>query len=285
MTVAQLEGAVARLGFAPSIEDGAELLRDAAARALDEVAAARPRLSRVSLWHLPARPLYFEGSQEPIMGEKTFSLPDGLSFFLRVMGCGSFTVKRAGGRSSIYSFITPEGAPPAIFGGELPPGSGELSFRFSCEGSYRILTLAIYDTLFSGRPPDPNEPTDYDLGLLFPAFGGLTEPPKTKDGRLLTEGAEGDYTLDNGRILRLSPHAAGDIRLTYRRRLSLPREGELPVTEEEAALLPLFCAAYVYLEDDPEKAAFYLARFRDGLARLREPASALHRFYDRTRWG
>ena len=126
---------------------------------------------------------------------------------------------------------------------------------------------------------------EYDLALLFPAFGGLTAPPTTRDGRMLTEGPEGDYTLAEGHILALSPHAAGDIRLTYRRRLSLPPEGELPLTEEEAALLPLFCAAYVYLEDDPEKAGFYLSRFREGLLRLKEPAGARLPYRDTSRWG
>ena len=284
MTVAQLERAVARLGFAPSIEDGAELLRDAAARALDEVAAVRPRLCRVSLWHLPPRPLYLEGDERPVTGKKTISLPDGLSFFLRVLGHGSLTVRR-GETEVSFPFSHASGEAPVTLGGALPRGKGALSLRFSCEGSYRILTLAVYDALFAECPPDPHAPRGYDLSLLFPAFGGLTEPPKTRDGRILCEGAEGDYTLDEGHILRLSPHASGDICLTYRRRLALPEEGELPVTEEEAALLPLFCAGYVYLEDDPDKATFYLARFREGLARLAEPSGALHRFYDRTKWG
>lgn len=283
MTVEQLERAVARLGFAPGIEDGAELLRDAAARALDEVAAVRPRLMRVSLFHLPAIPCYLEREERPISGEKTVSLPYGRSFLLRIAGSGSLVVRR-GGNESHFPFSSLPGVPAAI-GGDLPEGDGKLTLSITANGSYHLLVLAVYDATFGGMPPDPTAPRDYDLSLLFPDFGRLTEPPRTREGRILCEGTESDYTLDGGHILRLSPHARGEVRLTYRRRLSLPASGELPVTEEEAALLPLFCAAYVYLEDDPEKASFYLARFHEGLMRLREPIEAVHRFHDATGWG
>lgn len=284
MTVAQLERAVARLGFAPSIEDGGPLLRDAAARALDELGAARPRLRTVSLWHLPSPPLYAEGSTELIRGEKSFSLPEGLSFFLRVAGRGGLAVTRDG-REELYPFAAGEDGLPAVLGGALPSGEGALHFRLFGEGGLRLLAFAVYDTLFDGTPPDPFGGRSYDLALLFPSFGGLLSPPATEDGRALTEGASADYTLEDGHILTLPPHSRGCIRLSYRVRLSLPEEGELPLTEEEASLLPLFCASYVYLDDDPERAAFYLARFREGLARLAADAAAPYPFRDSTGWG
>lgn len=284
MTVEQLERAVARLGFAPGIEDGAPLLRDAAARALDEVAAVRPRLTRVSLFHLPAIPIYLEGEESTARGEKTVSLPCGRSFFLRIAGSGFVTACREGGGEAHFPFASVPGVPAAI-GGALPAGDGRITLRITASGDYRLLVLAVYDAAFGEMPPDPTAPRDYDLSVLFPSFGGLAEPPRARDGRTLCEGSEGDYTLDEGRILRLSPHARGEVLLTYRRRLSLPDSGELPVTEEEAALLPLFCAAYVYLEDDPEKASFYLARFHEGLVRLRAPEEAIRRFHDTTGWG
>ena len=284
MTVAQLERAVARLGFAPSIEDGGPLLRDAAARALDELGAARPRLRTVSLWHLPSPPLYAEGSTELIRGEKAFSLPEGRSFFLRVLGRGGLAVTRDG-KEVLYPFAAGEDGLPAVLGGELPSGEGALSFRLFGEGGLRLLAFAVYDGSFNGTPPDPFGGRSYDLATLFPSFGGLLSPPTAEDGRTLTEGAAADYTLEDGHLLTLPPHSRGCLRLTYRVRLSLPEEGELPLTEEEAALLPLFCASYVYLDDDPERAAFYLARFREGLARLAADAAAPHPFRDSTKWG
>lgn len=285
MTVAQLERAVARLGFAPSIEDGGPLLRDAAARALDELAAVRPRLRTVLLFHLPTPPLYAEGGTELLSGEKTFSLPEGKSFFMRVTGSGGLSVAREGGKQKLYLFTTPENGLPSVLGGNLPSGEGPISFRLYGDSAVRLLAFAVYDGLFSDIPPDPFGGRSYDLSALYPGFGALVSPPTTEDGRPLSEGTTADYTLEEGHILTLSPHLSGCIRLTYRMRLSLPEEGEIPLTEEEASLLPLFCASYVFLDDDPDRAAFYLARFREGLLRLAAETAAPHPFRDSTKWG
>lgn len=284
MTVTELKLAVARLGFSGVTEDGDELLRDAAARALDELCAVRPRLCHVSLWHLPSPPLYYEGGEERITGEKTVSLPSGCSFFLRVTGRGELTIYHDKSETK-YAFLSKEEDPPATIGGELPKTNAPLTFRFTAEGAYRILCFAVYDAYFAEMPPDPMEVRRYRLASLFPSFGSLAAPPTTRDGRVLTEGVGGDYTVEEGNILALSPHAAGDIHLTYRKQLTLPEKGQIPVSEEEAALIPLFCAGYIYLEDDPEKASFYLSRFRDGLLRLRDSAGGLHRYRDTNSWG
>ena len=50
-------------------------------------------------------------------------------------------------------------------------------------------------------------------------------------------------------------------------------------------LLPLFCAAYVFLDDEPDKAAFYLARFREGLAAIAPPKESHAAFRDILAWG
>lgn len=284
MTLAELERAVARLGFVPSLEDGGELLRDAAGRALDEIAAFCPRLTSGSVWHLPSVPTYCEESCELQTGEKTISLPHGYSFFLRVSGGGRLTVHQ-GGEEREFPFSTGEGEPPALLGANLPSGRERVVFRFS-GAAYRILTFAVYDTLFAERPPDPSGERRYDLATLFPSFGALSAPPRTKDGRTLCEGEGADYLLEDGHVLVLGPHTRGDIRISYRRRLSLPKEGlPLPLTDEEAALVPLFCAAYVLLDDDPEKAGFYLGRFHEGLARIRREGRAAHAYRDTNHWG
>lgn len=282
MTLAQLKEAVARLGFAPLSEDTDALVRDAAMRALDEISAVRPRLVTASLWHLPSPPLYAEGSVEERMGAKTVSLPHGRSFFIRILGRGRILLTE-GATTRALAFEGREGS-PATLGGNLT-GGGPLSLTVEAEGGYRLLSLAVYDSEFSEMPPDPAAPLTYDLRSLFSDFGSLTAPPKTVDGRPLREGSEGDYTVSEGHRLSLSRRLAGEVRLSYRARLTLPEAGELPLREDEANLLPLFCAAYVYLEDDPDKAAFYLARFREGLRALYEPRGGAHAFRDVHGWG
>ena len=153
MTLPELERAVARLGFSPSIEDGGALMRDAAVRALHEIGAARPRIRTATLWHLPPLPLYHESGVRETRGEKTVSLPEGSSYVVTLSGRGILTVSR-GGKSEETAFDTAVGAPPVRIGGTFPEGVGGVTLRICGVGRYRILGIAVYDTPFEGTPPD-----------------------------------------------------------------------------------------------------------------------------------
>lgn len=285
MTVAQLEAAVARLGFAPSIDDGGELLRDAAERAIAEILAVRPRIGRLILRHLPETPLLAVASPKEIRGEKTFSLPEGGSFYLESVGEGHLTVAR-GTQKKDYPLSAGLRGGVTVTVGALPTAEGSVTLRVSGGAGFYLPVLAVYASPYATAAPpiSPFGTSDYDLSALAPDFAGLEGAPRLSDGTPLCEGEEGDYTLD-GSILHLAPRRACEIRLSYRRRLPLTREGKIPLTDEEAALLPLFCAAYVFLDDDPDKATFYLARFREGLAAILPPREAVTAFRDVMGWG
>lgn len=92
--------------------------------------------------------------------------------------------------------------------------------------------------------------------------------PKDGEGRALVWGR--DYRVENGKLY-LSEHIKGQLNLIITR---APRrfdmECEAPDVRAEAMpLLPLLTAAYVWLDDDREKALFYLAMYRESLARFR----------------
>ena len=283
MTVAELERATARLGFLPSLEDGGDLLRDAANRALLEISAVRPRIATATVWHLPPIPLYQEGGTEVRHGARTLTLGGGRSFFLRILGSGTLRAAR-GSHTLTYAFTRTDSAHPAVLGGALPEGEGAVSLTLTAEGGYRLLSLAVYAESYDTLPPDPLNRCDYDLAILLPSFGGLSAPPRDERGRPIPEGESG-YLLREGHILSLPPHSAGRITITYRRELKLPEAGEIPLPEEEASLLPLFCAAYVFLDEDATRAGFYLARFREGLSLLRHTEGSTARYADVTGWG
>lgn len=284
MTLAQLEAATARLGFTPSLDDGGELLRDAALRAIDEVALARPRIARASIWHYPDVPIYSESSTELELAEREILLSGGSAFHMRVVGHGQLYVKR-GSQTNQYGFTAPEGSKPAILGGVIPEGEGAISFRIVPEKAFRLLSFAVYDGAYAGIPPDPTVPKEYFLPTYFRDFAALVGPLTAEGGEILREGPGCDYTLRDHSILAINRSTPCRIELTYRRTLTLPASGELPITDEEAALLPLFCAGYVFLDDDPEKATFYLARFTEGLRKLSHESSTPIRYHDTTGWG
>ena len=284
MTLAQLEAATARLGFTPSLDDGGELLRDAALRAINEVALARPRIARASIWHYPEIPIYSEASSEAEVAERVITLGGGSAFRLRIIGNGSLRVQR-GAVKKDYSYVAPEGSAPAVLADRIPSGEGEVTFRIMPSDAFRLLSFAVYEGAYAGTPPDPDQPKEYHLPTYFRDFGALVGPLTDEHGRILREGEAGDYTLRDQSVLGVSLGFPCRIDLSYRRTLSLPASGDLPVSDEEAALLPLFCAAYVFLDDDPEKATFYLARFSEGVRRLSQESRPPMRYNDTTGWG
>ncbi len=284
MTVAELEGAVARLGFAPSIEDGRDLLLDAAERALSEISAVRPRVATVTLWHLLERPLFRMSLLEEIEGEKRFSLPAGASFYLETLGTGQVSFRRGEGHLALSPASIPGRV--TVTTDALPEGEGTVECILNGVRGFRVPMLAVYAAPYAAdQPPrSPSGVREYPLDTLFPDYLELCEPPRLEGGRPLCEGAESEYTLEGGTLRVMLPEDAC-LRLSYRKRLSIPTEGEIPLTAEEAALLPLFCAAYVLLDDDPDKAAFYLGRFREGLAVIAPQRESLSPFRDVLSWG
>lgn len=284
MTLAQLEAATARLGFTPSLDDGGELLRDAAARALGEIALLRPRITRATLFHYPDIPLYSETGGEVETTERQILVESGDAFHMRLVGRGKVTVQR-GTKKSEYSFSAPEGSNPFVIGGIVPSGEGKISFLIQPYAPFRLLSFAVYGGTYAGVPPDPTVPKEYYLPTYFRDFGALVGPLTDEGGNILREGVGCDYTLRDRNILSINRSTPCRIELNYRRTLDLLATGELPITDEEAALVPLYCAAYVFLDDDPEKATFYLARFSEGLRRLSRETSAPMRYNDTTGWG
>ena len=284
MTVAELESAVARLGFAPSIEDGRELLLDAAERALGEITAVRPRVATATLWHLWERPLFRMSLLEEIEGEKRFSLPAGASFYLETLGTGQVSFHRGKGRLALSPVSTPGRV--TVTADALPEGEGTVECVLTGVRGFRVPMLAVYLAPYTADEPplSPNGAREYRLETVCPDYLELCEPPRLDGGRPLCEGTEGDYTLE-GPTLRITLPEDACLRLSYRKRLSIPTEGEIPLDAEEAALLPLFCAAYVLLDDDPDKAAFYLGRFREGLAAIAPQRESLSAFRDVLSWG
>ena len=284
MTLAELEAATARLGFTPSLDDGGELLRDAALRALNEVSLARPRIARATLWHYPAIPVYSETGTKEETEERVITVGGGSAFHMRVIGKGRLRVLR-GSYAKEYAFSANEGGGPAVIGDLIPAGEGALTFRFAASEARRLLSFAVYEGAYAGMPPDPTRPKEYCLSRYFSDFAALIGPLTSEGGEILREGVGEDYTLRDNDILAVNRALPCRIELTYRRMLRLPPTGDLPVTDEEAALLPLYCAAYLFLDDEPEKATFYLARFTEGLRRLSKESAVPIRYRDTTGWG
>lgn len=261
MTYANLKDAVARLGFEPELEDEAALA-PALSRALYTVYTDRPTEAVARI----ARPRYTGRlvleSMEHTPGEREVYALDGRAYSLLLSGKGSYTL-RTGGSTVTESFDSP-----------LLPVRGILGDRseisFSGDYSYTVLSLAVYPTLRSGRPSDIplyTERNTLDLAGAIPDLLSVTGTPKDIYGKEI-RGAR-----LRGSVLELPEGYCGELIVSYCRTPRIPSgmdpEERLDLPPECEELLPLLVASYVWLEDSPEKAQYYLSLYKDGIATLR----------------
>jgi len=90
----------------------------------------------------------------------------------------------------------------------------------------------------------------------------------------------GDFLISEGHILSLPTDYSGKVTVLYHPMLPRYRKGDeaktIPLPDDLVRLVPLLCAASVSLEDDPERASFFLQSYfteAKAIERLRRPAS------------
>lgn len=261
MTFNELKKDVAMLGFESSVEDE-ECFVASLNRALDLLYIDRPVSNSLLISFSSPKISLKKEFIEHRSGE-TITLPlSGRCLSFRSSGNGECVVEDRTGASLI-----------------LLNGKNQLTrTRLMSDGTltfqgdyyYTISNLVVYEDLFSGKDVDIPEysprreisPLDYCDD--FRAFAGL---PTDSQGTPINEAV-----LRDGRIT-LPYDFTGDIYLTYYR---LPRKASsdnpnerIDVSKECAALLPLLTASFLWLDDDPSKAQYYMSLYRDGIANIK----------------
>jgi hypothetical protein len=137
---------------------------------------------------------------------------------------------------------------------------------FSGEYAFTVRDLAFYGEITSARTEDipiSGVPFEYDMTSIINCFISLAAPPTDAFGRVI-EGAE-----LCGKILSVPSSYSGDIRLLCKRGSELSENGSIDIPAECEPMLALLTASYYWLDDDPEKAQYYRAAYRDGMSALR----------------
>ncbi len=163
-------------------------------------------------------------------------------------------------------------------------GSGEI--RFIGEFRYTVYDLCIYGYAFADGevPPKYGSVREYDLSKHIPDFLFALSPPTDTSGKRI-DGA----SIRSGMLL--VPYGyTGEIFLEYRKKapevsINSP-DLELNIPTELAPLVPLLAASYVWLDDDADKAQYYMSLYRDGMSavKLYTRRSVHTGFSDVTRW-
>lgn len=257
MTYNQLKKDVFRLGFETVIEDE-NLLLGAANSALDLIYIDRPRVKTARLFvkavdfDLYSDYIYVKGS--PI----SFSLT-GDAYSFTAVGRGKYTIENGGEKTS-----------KSITLGDLTH-SGRIDsacrITFESEGGLAIYNLATVKELAQD--------------LEIPLYSRLREiDPTGGEGDFRSfcrfpyyeDGSEVKGVMQKGEKLFLPADFEGEIFLDYYRApthitADNPEES-IDISEEVAPLLPLLTASYLWLDDDSEKAQYYMALYRQSLATI-----------------
>jgi hypothetical protein len=150
--------------------------------------------------------------------------------------------------------------------------SGLIRLHFAGDYLYSVRNIAMYEYLYSRLEADvpPYEAyTRYDISALVPDFLALNSPPIKEEAeyQYLNQG----YDVENGRIILLPYNAKGLYKVIYKRKPQpVINTGEaaddttvIDLDEDLCALLPILVASFVWVDDEPEKAQYYLAIYQE----------------------
>ncbi len=260
MTLQDIKKEVAALGFEAdvSIDNGFIFsLR----RALWTAYSERGVHKTLRLYQRTQKPDFLAEKTIHNAGEElAFSFVGG-AYYFRTAGCGSFTVSdKSGSRKTDFNSV-----------GSTHRGFiyGEGKISFSGNFCYTVYDLCHFKELFSDSEDDIffGKFKEYSLKDYAPDFLGICDEIRDSDGRGITGASVCTGTL-------LIPYEyEGEITLTYR--CAPPdvtpdvTDRELDIDPELSHLIPMLAASYIWLDDDAEKAQYYMTLYRNGMASLK----------------
>ena len=164
---------------------------------------------------------------------------------------------------------------------------GESTLTFVGQNSYTVCDLVTFDqtpTKNAHDIPDADGYTVIDLRESLPDFLSLECMPTDTSGNTL----ENALVFD-GKI-KFPDSFSGEISLVYRKRPIMPTldspDSRIDVPVEYDSLLALLCAAYMLIDDEPEKAALYREEYERMLSVITRnfPYSLECKYIDTNGW-
>ena len=259
MTLSELQKEAAHLGFEKQIDDS-EALLTAVSLALGMIYTDRPVIKTARLCARPITPITrvekidFQGGEEvtlPLLGS---------SWSLRVCGKGSFRVTDAG-EARTYTFDTSS----STFKGLL---SGEGSITFFGDLSYTVFSLVSFKESYNSKEdvPDSIGTRVFDMKALLSDFGGFVSLPFDTHGKSINAASLREDTL------LLPWDFCGEFAISYRvcpeSRALLTSAKNIELPSECEHLLPILTAAFLWLDDDSEKAQYYMSLYKSSMASI-----------------
>ncbi len=273
--------AVSKLGFEDSLED-AKVFYYALNRAAAAINALRPRTATYDIYHRPP-PNLISGADfgtREVSSNVEYSVEFAKAFYFEVRGEGSFRIEYAD-KTSETGYVTVRDEPFDTTGFEPRRGiirrengefcKGEVRLTFYGDYVFSIRNVALYDVLYSSdetKIPAYEPYTAYDISSLCSDFASLAANPiELEDYKYYNK----SFRVEDGRIILLPHKWKGTCRVRYNKStVEIPYRVDprlddivIDIDPDLSMLLPLLTASYVWIDDDPDKAQYYLERYQE----------------------
>lgn len=277
MTVSELYNSVAQLGFEDSLEYDTGFLF-AANRALLQINSLRPATSAYVINHKPLQNAIKGAKFTPT--EKTedlyYEASDVKSYYFEADGNGTAYIELYNSELDTWTIIgmvtlCADKTFTAYKGfikcdGEFVGGLVRL--HFTGEYLYSVRSVAMYQYLFGASADDIpayEAYTRYDISAIVPDFLSLDAPPIKEEAEY--QHLNQDYDVENGKIVLLPYNAGGLYKVIYKRKPAPISPDDtvseddtvIDLDEELCALLPILVASFIWMDDEPDKAQYYMS--------------------------
>lgn len=295
MTLLQLYNSVAQLGFEDSLDDGGTIrFLQAANRAMLQVNEIRPRKKLFTLNHIDtARLVSVRADWVDVDEEISFVSDDAKAIYFEACGEGEakIDIYYQMNVDGVWEDKSMSALEPIIFKTNgFAPFKRIVSFgdkyiteiiksnnnenkryigvriTFRGNNAFTVRNLAMYHTIYSSedeRIPEFGTSIQYDMTKLVPDFLRFGTPlTVVRNGAFLTES---NYSIIGGNrlVLPQSGFGAYNVEYIYKPQQfsytdDITDETQINLDDDLCALLPLLIASYIWLDDEPEKAQYYL---------------------------
>ncbi len=281
MTISELYKQVAQLGFEDSLEDD-DRFYYAANRALLQVNKIRPAKSHYIINHKPLVNLVNELTFVPIEKDEDliYEATGARSYYFEADGNGVVYLELYDTNTEMWKIIdTIQLQSKRAFmsyKGFVKDGSdfviGLVRLRFTGKYFYSVKNVAMYKHLLSDEVQDIpayESYTRYDINKLVDDFMSFSCPPikETECNTILNQ----SYEIEGNSIILLPYERKGVYKIIYERRpAQIENTGDITsdetvvdLDEELCSLLPILIAAYVWIDDEPQKSEYYMSLYRE----------------------
>lgn len=292
MTVKELYDSVAQLGFETVLEDDTRFIL-AANRAIIQINRLRPKIAKYELSHFPIDNLLGNGA-EPVNKDDEaliFVAESAKAYYFECNGDGVAIIERLDGDEwvAIDSVtLASESGAFMKYRGFIQDGGNFVSvsvrIRFTGEYVYQVKNIALYGKIRSANPSDIMDYSKlvaYDFASLTNDFASFVCPPIMDAGQDKGFMLDTDYFITGNSILLIPASVKGIYNVRYYREITpISQDADdettnIDLDNDLCAILPNLVAAYVWADDEPTKAEYYLSLYREQAAEIIRAAKNL----------